>query len=101
MMCRGALDACCFSVFRNPHHAPYSVALRAFRVVAHGDYFLISPFFLLSVNNFFPDFFLCVQVTRTDDLHLLQFFTKPALNEHINFYLLFVLFFLVKSSVIR
>jgi hypothetical protein len=53
---------------------------------------LFSPFFLLSVNNFFPDFFLCVQVVRTDDLHLLQFLTNPALSVHIDIYLLFVLF---------
>jgi hypothetical protein len=90
MMRRGALDACGLSVFRNPHHTPYSVTIRALRVVAQTDYFFVSPFFLLSVKIFFPDFFLCVHVVRTDDLHLLQFLTKPALNEHINVYLLFV-----------
>jgi hypothetical protein len=99
MSCR-ALDSRCLLVLRNPHDAPYSFALWAFRVVTYYDYFLFSPFFLLSVNNFFPDFFLCVQVRRTDDLHLLQFFTKPALKVHIYIFLLVELFFL-KSSIIR
>jgi len=61
--------------------------LRAFRVITHVDYFLFSPFFLLFTNNFFPDFFLAVQVSRTDDLHLRQFLTNPALKLHNIIYL--------------
>src|SRR4030042_6606986 len=86
------LDSRCFSVLRNPHDTPYLVALRAFCAVANIYYFFVSPFFLLSTKIFFADFFLAVQVSRTDDLHLLQFFTRPALNEHIPiFLLLFIL----------
>jgi hypothetical protein len=84
----GALDSSCFLVLGDPDYTPYPVALGAFRVVAHVDYFFVSPFFLLFANTFLPDFFLCVQVMRTDDLHLLQFLTNPALNEHIDIYLL-------------
>ena len=91
-MCRGALDTCGLFVLRNPHHAPYSLAPGALRVGAYGDYFFSSPFFLLSVNIFLPDFLRCVQVVRTDDLHLLQFLTKPALKEHIDIYLLILIF---------
>jgi len=87
-----ALDSCGFLVLRNPHNTPYSLALRAFLMVANSDYAFVSPFFLLSTKNFFPDFFLSVQVVRTDDLHLLQFFTKPALSVHNDIYLLFILF---------
>ena len=43
-------------------------------------YVFASPFFLLLAKVFFPLFFLKVQVVRTDDLHLLQFLTSPALN---------------------
>ena len=68
-------------------------------MVANSDYAFVSPFFLVSTKNFFPDFFLSVQVVRTDDLHLLQFFTKPALKEHIDICLLFILFW--KGSIIR
>jgi len=59
-----------------------SVALRAFRFVADFDYDFISPFFLLSVKIFLVVFFRNVQLIRTDDLHLLQFLTKPTLNIH-------------------
>jgi hypothetical protein len=83
MMRRRALDCGCFLVLRNPHYTARSIAPGAFHVLPQDDYFLFSPFFLLSVNIFFPDFFLCVQVMRTDDLHLLQFLTNPALNVHI------------------
>jgi hypothetical protein len=56
-------------------------------VVTYVDYVLVSPFFLVSAKNFVLDFFLNVQVVRTDDLHLLQFFTKPARNIHNSIYL--------------
>ena len=46
-------------------------------------YFAASPFFLLVAKTFLEVFFLKVQVVRTEDLHLLQFLTKPALNIHI------------------
>jgi hypothetical protein len=66
-------------------------AFGAFCVVAYSSgYAFVSPFFLVSTKNFFPDFFLSVQLVRTDDLHLLQFFTKPALNIHNVIYLLIV-----------
>jgi len=65
-------------------------AFWAFRMVANVCYFFVSPFFLLSAKIFFPDFLLIVQVVRTDDLHLLQFFTSPALKVHMPFYLLVI-----------
>ena len=43
----------------------------------------LAPFFLLSPKNFLVVFFLMVQVILIEDVHLLQFFTKPALNIHI------------------
>src|SRR4030066_2108522 len=92
------LDSRCFSVLRNPHDTPYLVALRAFCAVAKIYYFFVSPFFLLSTNIFFADFFRAVQVSRTDDLHLLQFFNRYVLNEHI---LIFLLLFILKSSITR
>jgi hypothetical protein len=46
-----------------------------------------SPFFLLSAKLFFDAFFLYTQFSRTEDLHLRQFLTKPALNIHIFIYL--------------
>jgi hypothetical protein len=92
MMTCGALNSRSLSILRNPNNAPYSGALWTFRVIAHLDYVLVSPFFLLSAKVFFPAFFLSVQLTRTDDLHLLQFFTNPALKIHNPVYLLFVCF---------
>ena len=89
MNCR-TLNSYCLPIFRNPHNVTYPFALRAFCVVAYTDYAFVSPFFLLSANSFFPDFFLYVQVTRTDDLHLLQFLTKPALKVHNSIYLLII-----------
>ena len=62
---------------------PHPAALWALRTVADTDYAFVSPFFLLLTKIFFPAFFRKVQVLRTDDLHLLQFFTKPTLNIHI------------------
>ena len=61
-------------------------------MVTYIDYVFVSPFLLVSAKNFVLDFFLNVQVVRTDDLHLLQFFTKPALKLHIDIYLLIVYF---------
>ncbi len=53
------------------------------------DFVTVAPFFLLSEKNFLVVFFLMVQFNLMDDLHLLQFLTKPALNIHIVLYLLF------------
>jgi len=85
----GALDSSCFSVMRNPNNTGRSAALGAFRFVADFDYDFASPFFLLSVKIFLVVFFRNVQLIRTDDLHLLQFLTKPALNIHNVIYLSF------------
>ena len=63
----------------------HPAALGAFRAIPNSNYAFLSPFFLLSAKIFFPVFFLIVQVILTDDLQRLQFFTKPALNEHILF----------------
>ena len=84
------LNSCCLPIFRNPHDAAYPVAFRTLRVVTYINYVFISPFLLVFTKNFFLDFFLNVQVVRTDDLHLLQFLTKPALNMHNFIYLLIV-----------
>jgi len=63
----------------------HSAAFGAFCVVANVGYAFASPFFLLVTKIFLLVFFLIVQFVRTDDLHLLQFFTKPALKVHISF----------------
>jgi hypothetical protein len=54
-------------------------------VVAKLGHCLFSPFFLLSTKYFLAVFFLNVQVVRMEDLHRLQFLTRPALNIHILF----------------
>jgi len=51
--------------------------------------YAFSPFFLLSAKTFCRTFFFNVQFVRTDDLHLRQFLTRPALNIHNAVYLLF------------
>lgn len=53
------------------------------------DFVTVVAFFLLSMKNFLVVFFLMVQFSLMDDLHLLQFLTNPALSIHIVFYLLF------------
>jgi len=85
------LNSRCLTVFRNPYNATCPVAFGAFGLIADVSYVLVSPFFLLSAKIFFPVFFLNVQVVRTEDLHLLQFFTIPALNIHKVIYLLIVI----------
>ena len=79
-------------IFRNPNNMTNPVALGAFRAVSNSNYAFLSPFFLLSAEKIFADFFLVVQVILTDDLQRLQFFTKPTCNEHNSFYLLVVCF---------
>jgi len=44
------------------------------------------------VKIFLVVFFLSVQLSRTDDLHLRQFLTKPALNIHNVVYLVLICF---------
>jgi hypothetical protein len=82
----------CLPVFLNPHDMAHPAAFGTFRAISNSNYAFYPPFFLLSEKIFFPVFFLNVQVVRTDDLHRLQFFTKPALNEHNSFYLFGCLF---------
>ena len=80
--CR-TLNPLCLAVTGNPNYVPHPAAFWAFRTVANVNYVFVSPLFLLLTKTFFPAFFRKVQVLRTDDLHLLQFFTKPTLNIHI------------------
>jgi len=51
-------------------------------------YWVLVDFFLLSAKTFLVVFFLIVQLSRTEDLHLLQFLTNPALTIHNFVYLL-------------
>jgi hypothetical protein len=48
-----------------------------------GLFYAVDPFFLEVMKIFLVVFFLYGQLIRIDDLHLLQFLTKPALIMHI------------------
>jgi hypothetical protein len=91
MTCR-ALYPYGLPIFRNPNNVTHSATFWAFCAIANINYVFVSPFLLLSTKLFFPVFFFSVQLVRTDDLYRLQFFTKPALNEHNLFYLLVICF---------
>ena len=84
-MASRTLYSSCLSIFRNPNNMTHPAALGAFRAIPNSNYAFLPPFFLLSAKIFFAVFFLTVQVILTDDLQRPQFFTKPALNEHILF----------------
>ena len=82
-----ALDSNSGSICGEPDYTTHLVTFWASHVVTDFDHFLFSPFFLLSTKYFLAVFFLNVQLVRTEDLHRLQFLTKPALNIHNLIYL--------------